>query len=131
MKDIFSLKIKKNKVVETIKAAGWFGIFIAAFTPIAFIILNDVNSISTLDLIILGSWSLLYLVLGIGTLLKSRFSAISLLILYIIDTIYLFIIIAIGGMSNIGGIIVRIFLSMIFVRGAKATIIYHKHLKKK
>lgn len=134
MSNYFNMKIKKNKVISTIRTLGIWGIilFLIAIITIAFSYYTNGMSIIIILLII---WAIIILLLTIGVFLKNTFSAYMLCTFFIIDTTLVFIGgvmgLFIGENSGLSSLFFRFIVLPYFLRGAKATMIYNKHFKKK
>lgn len=136
MENIFSLRIKKDKVIETINQGAGIGITIAIMTIVYALLIGPylvgIDSISKITLLIICGIVTLF---SIGIYFKSRFCAVSLLVVYFIDIIFLFISGILSKNSSatynpaISGIIIHIFFFIILLRGTKAIFIYHKYIK--
>ena len=133
MDNIFSLRISKNKVLPTIQMAGGLAIFISIFSLIIFFVFIIKDLSDSLSIILFILTPVLLLLLGVGVLFKNRFSAIVLIVVYVIDRILSTIFSAISGNERAAIIagIMGVFFTMYFIRGAKATFVYHKHIKNK
>ncbi|MBU0616014.1 MAG: hypothetical protein KJ601_08050 [Nanoarchaeota archaeon] len=128
--EIFSLKIRKDKVKETINTAGGIGIFFAIMTVVSYFLFNPVfDEFSFAITLITG---ILIALLSMLVFLKSRIASILLLVLFTLDRIGGIVIYTVQ--QNIGAFVSTIFIGAVFfmalLRGAKATIIHHKHIKK-
>ncbi len=132
--NFFTLKIRKDKVIETINVAAGLGIFIAIFSIILFFWLVPKSEFYSTNLIIVLGELLVYLLLSLGVFLKSRISAILLLAIFIFDKISIgiyAIIYNMGIVSPTSNFIVGFFIAFLLLRGVKATFVYHKYMKSK
>ncbi|MBI2129777.1 hypothetical protein HYU07_06080 [Candidatus Woesearchaeota archaeon] len=137
MRDLVSFRIRKDEVVEIIKGTSYLGIFIAILTLVATFFVTPLL-FGPLDItaqIINTFGAVIILLLSIGIYFKNRFCAIALLIIYVIDTLSLFIMPFISNFSVekysvvISGIAVHIFFLFYFIKGTKAVFVYRKYIK--
>ena len=135
MANIFSLRIKKNEVIKTINTAGILAIILGAFSLLIYLIFSATNngvpfgaSLSSLI------WGVsIFFILGLGVCLRNRVFAVGLIIYFIIDRISSIVLLTISGnmVGVMSTLIFGVFFMVVFLRGAKAIFVYHKHIKKK
>ena len=131
MDNLFTLRIRKDKVVRTIMNAGVLAMGLVLFTLLWHLLtLGFVSgSLATIGTFI---GVLVFLILGVGILLKSRIAAVMLVVVYGIERVFNLIYYSISGNESLAAIstVIGVFFFMVFLRGAKATMVYHRHLKR-
>ncbi len=124
MENIFSLKIRKDKVIGIIKQTSGLGIAVAILTLISAFIVDP--------LIVYLLIALIVFVLSIGIYFKSRFCVVLLFAIYSADMFLIFIFGSIRGgevSTMVAPIVIHIFFLILFLKGVKAIFIYHKYIK--
>jgi hypothetical protein len=133
MGDFFNLKIREDKVIPTIRLMGIWGIFYFFLLTLSSILLYVLNGMSTL-ITVNTIMAVIVLLLSGGVLLKNSLSAYLLCAIYLIELSITLIFSIVGvflGEASFGaGLLLRMILIPFFLRGTKATIVYHKYIKK-
>ena len=134
MINLFSLRIKKSKVVSTINNAGLLSILLAIYTFLVYLFVLAIGQSMPFEIdlmsMILGVG--LFLILGLGVYFRNRFFAVALVVIYALDRLFSLVVFILNGdvISSILGLFVGFVFTMYFLRGAKAVFVYHKHFKK-
>lgn len=132
---IFSLRIKKSKVISTINNAGLLSILLAIYSILVyfFVLAMGQSMPFEMDLTSMLISSGLFLILGLGVYFKNRVFAVALVVIYFLDRISSLVLFSLNGniISSVISFLIGIIFTMYFIRGAKAVFVYHKHIKKK
>lgn len=125
MMDFFTLRIRKNKVMYTIKEAALAGFFVAFMTLMfGFMTPGIMNAAYITEIAA-------YILLSFGVLFRNRLSAVLITLYFFIAKVYLFILFSASGqtVAAMSQIFVGALFMMVFLRGTKAIFVYHKHIK--